>query len=107
MPLSADEIRALNEIARRTAEEDPHYVRRLMTYGGRKRGERRREQRRARRVPTFRELLRSLRYARALVPLVLVGAVLVAGVVGASLIAKDSADRAHVRPDGPNARLQP
>jgi hypothetical protein len=41
------------------------------------------------------------------VPLLLVGIVLIAGVVGSSLIAMNSADTAHVRPDGPNARLQP
>ncbi|MFI0353728.1 hypothetical protein [Actinomadura sp. 9N407] len=105
MPLSANEIWMLNEIARETAQEDPDYVRRLMTYGGSRRGAG--TPRRPRRVPTFRDLLWSLRSARALVPLLLVGIVLIAGVVGSSLVAMNSADTAHVRPDGPNARLQP
>ncbi|MFB4318652.1 hypothetical protein [Actinomadura sp. 21ATH] len=108
MPLSANEIRTLNELARLTAEEDPDYVRRLMTHGGRDRRDRRRAPRERFRVPTFREILWGLRSVRrVLLPLLLVGAVLAGGVVGASLIAMHSGDVAHVRPDGPNARLQP
>ncbi|MEW2358698.1 hypothetical protein [Spirillospora sp. NPDC029432] len=108
MPLSANEIRTLNELARLTAEEDPDYVRRLMTHGAPVRGARRRAPRASFRVPTFRDVLRGLRSARrVLLPLLLVGAVLAGGVVGASIIAMNSGDVAHVRPDGPDARLQP
>lgn len=109
MPLSPNEIRLLNELARRTAEEDPDYVRRLMTHTGLRREGR---GRRASRSPFSLSGVREILYAlpvlpRVFLPLLLVGAVLVGGVAGASYVAMNSGEVAHVRPDGPNARLQP
>ncbi|XVQ07849.1 hypothetical protein ACQP1W_35460 [Spirillospora sp. CA-255316] len=119
MSLSAEEIRTLNEIARRMAEEDPELVRRLMPDGagdpepgpeGSQGGSE--ENRGVRRIEVVEvragtRLARCLSSLRAIAPAALVGALLVSGVVVSILVAAQSADRAGSRSRGPRGRRRP
>jgi hypothetical protein len=116
MALSAEEIRTLNEIARRMAEEDPELVRRLMPegdhrsesdpeegQGGSEEGEG------VRRIEVVEfhaqtRLARCLSSLRAVAPVALVGALLVSGVVVSFLVAAQNADRAGSRSRGAGGR---
>ncbi|WP_067487561.1 DUF3040 domain-containing protein [Actinomadura hibisca] len=74
MSLSVAESRMLEEIARRTAADDPDYARRLDTFGG------------------YEASALGLPTRWTLLPLVLVGALLVLGFVAASLATARNAD---------------
>ncbi|MFC5752766.1 DUF3040 domain-containing protein [Actinomadura rugatobispora] len=129
MALSAEEIRTLNEIARRMAEEDPELVRRLVSDGLHGPAEREggsaeggdgaaenaggsEAERVVRRIEVVevgsrRRLARYLASLRAVAPAALVGALLVSGVVVSLLVAAQNADRAGTRSRGPRGRLRP
>jgi hypothetical protein len=104
MALSADELRVLDEIARRTAAEDPAHARRLLSYDGGESCRRcRRAHRAARRAASegggrrwfARRGGPSLRSLGLLVPVVLIGIFLLAVAGAASVVALHGAAFAY------------
>jgi hypothetical protein len=114
MGLSSEEIRVLNEIARETAEADPAYGRRMMSYELPKRSRRSRTRGRAnRRNREGRKDRRAARvglpvYAAAgpepvhsplpLLPALMLGIFIIVAIVSAFGVVVQSADYTHARP---------
>jgi hypothetical protein len=108
MALSHDEIHVLNEIARGTAEEDPAYTRRMMTYE-RPKGARRsragsRRTRRAGRRPARVNLpvyvpsdMRTVHSPRPLLPTLLLGLFLIVALLAVFGVLVRGVDHTHAR----------